>query len=125
MSSTLFVWGNAISSLDPKASNSHPHYDWHKASDREALLGEWERSANVIGAKVDRVSTHWCDPGGAITGCPDCSIHTAVEMHNAIMETFHRVNPRIQGYFSNWMLFPDSKSFHAQPLCCRPSDAGS
>jgi hypothetical protein len=111
MSNTLFVWGNAISSLDPKAADPHPIHDWHKPSGREALEREWERSARVIGAKVDRVVTHWCDPGGATKGCPDCTIHTAVEMHNAIMATFRGVNPRIDGYFSNWMLYPGNKSY--------------
>jgi hypothetical protein len=116
MSNTLFVWGNAVSSLDPKAADPHPIHDWHKPADREALLREWERSARVIGTKVDRVVTHWCDPGGATPGCPDCTIHTAVEMHNAIMAIFRRVNPGIGGYFSNWMLYPGNKSYgHGWP----------
>lgn len=116
MSNTLFVWGNAVSSLDPKAADPHPIHDWHRPEGREALLREWERTARVMGAKADRVVTHWCDPGGATPGCPDCSIHTAVEMHNAIMESFRRVNPRVGGYFSNWMLFPGNKSYgHGWP----------
>lgn len=116
MSITQFVWGNAVSSLDPHAADPHPLHDWHQPEHRNALYQEWERSARAIGAKADRVVTHWCDPGGATPDCTDCTIHTAVEMHNAIMEVFRRVNPRIAGYISNWMLYPGNKSFdHGWP----------
>ena len=32
-------------------------------------------------------------------------------MHNAVMEHFRAVNPGIEGYFSNWMLYPGNKSY--------------
>jgi hypothetical protein len=116
MSVTQFVWGNAISSVEPGFADPHPILDWHQPAHRDALRREWERSARAIGARVDRVVTHWCDPGGATAGCPDCTIHTAVEMHNAGMEIFRRVNPGIEGYFSNWMLYPGNKSYgHGWP----------
>jgi len=110
MSLTQFVWGNAISGMGNDEVSIAIH-DWHKPDGRSALQREWERSAKVIGRRVNRVVTHWNDPGGAVDGCPDCSIHTAVEMHNAIMGIFRDVNPKIDGYFSNWMLFPGNASY--------------
>ncbi len=111
MSVTQFVWGNAISAVEPGFADLYPILDWHQPAHRDALRREWERSARAIGGEVDRLVTHWCDPGGATPGCPECCIHTAVEMHNAIMEHFCAVNPAIDGYFSNWMLYPGNKSY--------------
>ncbi len=113
MTVTQFVWGNTISALEAGASDPHPILDWHQPAHRDALHREWERSARAVGAEVDRVVTHWCDPGGATVGCPHCSIHTAVEMHNASLEHFRAVSSRIGAYFSNWMLYPGNKSFGA------------
>lgn len=113
MSVTQFVWGNAISAIEPGFSDPHPIHDWHKPAEREALYREWERSARALDGEVDRVVTHWNNPGGATPGCCECSIHSAIEMHNAILDVFRGVNPHIEGYFSNWMLFPGNKSYGA------------
>lgn len=111
MTITQFVWGNAISAVGEGFTDPHPIHDWHRPAHRDALHREWERCARAIGGEADRVVTHWCDPGGATAGCPECSIHSAVEMHNAVMEHFRAVNPGIEGYFSNWMLYPGNKSY--------------
>jgi len=111
MSLTQFVWGNTISSVEPGFTDPHPIHDWHKSEHRDALHRAWERSARAIGSRVDRLVTHWNDPGGATAGCPECSIRTAVQMHNAILGHFRAANPSIDACFSNWMLYPGNKSY--------------
>ncbi len=96
-----FVWGSYFYDIDRNVSVGD--LDWHNPADRKRME-EFFRAEAFLAPWLDRVVTHWVDPGGAKVGCPQCSIDTAVEIHNSMLAIFRAQNPRIRGAFSNWML---------------------
>jgi hypothetical protein len=104
MSTSQFLWGAAVADPARKGSGmlesqQVSELDWHKPDDRERLLA-WYRGQAELAPYVDRVITHWVDPGHTQQG----GIDTVVEMHNAIMAIFRERNPRIQGCLSAWFM---------------------
>ena len=102
MSVAQFVWGNAV--CDQQGGEWDIAYralDWHKPTDR-ARLEAWYRDQAELAPYVDRVITHWSDPGGPV--CKQCTIEAAIEMHNHILAIFRAAKPEIRGAFSVWYL---------------------
>jgi hypothetical protein len=96
LSLSQFVWA----SVD---LNSQRHLDWHKPQERAQLEAQYREQAELA-PYVDRVITHWRDPGGPGHGCKSCTIETAIEMHNTIMAISRAKNPKIRGCFSTWLM---------------------
>lgn len=101
MSVTFFKWGSFLYDNAKRAYLGD--LDWHAPADRALLEAEYRHQARYA-PYVDRVITHWVDPGGPKTDCPECSIDTAVEMHNRIVSLFAEANPRVSSYFSTWAM---------------------
>jgi hypothetical protein len=100
----MFVWGAAVADSSRKGSGMLEaqqvcELDWHKPDDRVQLMA-WYREQAEMAPYVDRVITHWVDPGHKQQG----GIDTVVEMHNAILGLYRERNPKIQGYLSAWFM---------------------
>jgi hypothetical protein len=67
-------------------------------------MEDFFRAESFLAPWVDRVITHWVDPGGPKPGCAQCSVDTTAEIHNTILSIFRERNPRLRGAYSNWML---------------------
>jgi hypothetical protein len=96
-----FVWGSFF--YDAAKNVYVGDLDWHNAADRKRMEQFFENES-FLAPWVDRVVTHWLDPGGPKQGCEQCSLATAIEIHNSIMTTFRRNNRKIRGSFSNWFM---------------------
>lgn len=104
MSTAQFVWGSAIADPNlPATGQQVAELDWHKPEER-AKLEAWYRSQAECAPLVDRVVTHWVDPGYNSKHCKECSIDTVIEMHNAILGLYRERNPKIKGYLSAWFM---------------------
>lgn len=104
MEVTFIKWGSHF--YDDAKRSWVGDLDWHNPSDRAFMEKEYRHQARFA-PYVDRVVTHWIDPGGPKKGCAECSIETAIEMHNRILDLFRQENPNLDGYFSTWaMLWP-------------------
>jgi len=113
MGTAQFVWGAAIG--DPAVAGRKmlqgqqvAEMDWHEPDDRDRLLDWYDREAELA-ELVDRVVTHWIDPGRPQRG----GVDTVVELHNTIVERFRRRNPRLRGALSTWFMptaYPDFES---------------
>ena len=102
MSVAQHLWANAAcDQTDGKWDTSSRALDWHSPDDR-ARLEIWYRDQVELTPYVDRLITHWGDPGGPV--CDQCTIDTAIEMHNHILGFFRKANPRLQTAFSLWYL---------------------
>jgi len=99
MSVSQFIWGTCVSN----DQRGYRNLDWHKPEDRARLEEEYRRAAEFA-PYVERVITHWNDPGGP--ACKDCTTDTVVEMHNAILAAFRAQNPRVRGALSTWFMRP-------------------
>jgi len=104
MSTSQFVWGAAVADPARKGAGmleaqQVSELDWHKPIDR-ARLEAWYRDQAECGPVVDRVVTHWVDPGHEQEG----GIDTVIEMHNFIMAVYREKNPGIHGYLSAWFM---------------------
>ncbi len=99
MGITQFVWGACFYDADRNAYVKD--LDWHNPADRKRMEQFFQDEA-FLAPWVDRVVTHWLDPGGPKKGCDQCSIDTAIEIHNVILAAFRAGNPKIRGIFSTW-----------------------
>ena len=103
------IWGSAVSDQQNNQWDfSCRAMDWHQPADR-LRLEAWYRDHAELAPDVDRVITHWGDPGGSAN--KQCDIGTAIEMHNAILKIFRAVNPKIRGAFSLWSFDWDEPSW--------------
>jgi hypothetical protein len=100
MSTSQFVWGSAVADASKKGQQVS-ELDWHKPAERDRLLA-WYREQSECAPYVDRVITHWVDPGHTQQG----GIDTVVEMHNVILAIFRERNPKICGGLSTWFMQP-------------------
>ena len=106
MSTAQFVWGSAIADPSLPASGQQvAELDWHKPEQR-AKLEAWYRRQAECAPLVDRVITHWVDPGYGSAHCKECSIDTVVEMHNFILKIYREKNPNVRGALSVWFMQP-------------------
>lgn len=104
LSTSVFVWGAAVADSSLKGSASLEaqqvrELDWHKPEER-AKLEAWYREQAEMSPYVERVITHWVDPGHPQQG----GINTVVEMHNVILGIFREKNPEIRGALSTWFM---------------------
>ena len=104
LSTSLFIWGAAVADPSLKGSagleaQQVSELDWQKPRDR-ARLEAWYRKQAEMAPYVDRVITHWVDPGHQQQG----GIDTVVEMHNVILGIFREKNPKIRGALSTWFM---------------------
>ena len=104
LSTSMFVWGAAVADTSIAGSGmlesqqvSELH--WHKPEDRTRLMA-WYRDQAEMAPYVDRVITHWVDPGHAQQG----GIDTVVEMHNIILGLCRDKNRTIRGALSTWFM---------------------
>ncbi|MDD5704629.1 MAG: hypothetical protein PHR35_01800 [Kiritimatiellae bacterium] len=97
LSVSQFVWGTCVDN----GKGGFPTMDWHRPEERATLEAMYREQA-VLAPHVDRVVTHWVDPGGP--KCPQCNLDSVVEKHNAIMAAFRARNPRIRGALSTWFM---------------------
>jgi len=104
MSTSQFVWGAALADPARKGSGmletqQVSELDWRKPVDR-ARLEAWYRDQAECAPYVDRIITHWVDPGYEQEG----GIDTVIEMHNVIMGIYREKNPGIHGCLSAWFM---------------------
>jgi hypothetical protein len=106
MSTAQFVWGSAIADPSlPAGGQQVAELDWHKPEER-AKLEAWYRREAECAPLVDRVVTHWVDPGYGAHHCKACTIDTVVEMHNFILRIYREKNPNVRGALSVWFMQP-------------------
>ena len=99
-----FIWGAAVPDA-MKGGAQFSELDWHKPEDRARLLA-WYRDQAEIAPFIDRLVTHWIDPGYNHLSCGECTIDTVVEMHNVILGIYREKNPNIRGALSTWFMGP-------------------
>ncbi len=102
---TLFVYGSSVE--DPKTGKkfARPGACFNDPAQRRILLDEYDYQAKSYAAHTDRIVTHWSDYGGQ-PDCDKCTIRTALEQHNVLVEKFRKINPDIQSSFSMWNVIP-------------------
>ena len=102
---TLFVYGSSVKDFKTGKEYWRPGACWNDPCEREVLLTEYNSQTNTYGSYTDRIVTHWSDFGGQ-PGCEKCTIKTALEQHNVIVEKFKARNPNVQSAFSLWNVIP-------------------
>jgi len=102
---TLFLYGSSVADLQTGKRYARPGACFNDPEERQVLLDEYDYQADSYAAHVDHVVTHWSDYGGQ-PGCDKCTIETALEQHNTIVEKFRRINPNIKSSFSMWNIIP-------------------
>jgi len=105
MSVSMFIWGATVADIT-QGGQQYSELDWHKPEDRTRLEA-WYHERAELAPYVDRVITHWVDPGNP--KCNECTIDTVVEMHNFIMGIYREKNPKIRGTLSTWFMVPGKK----------------
>ena len=99
LSVSQFVWATTV--VDAECGRCD--LDWHQPEERARLEVQY-RSAAEFAPYMDRVITHWADPGGPL--CSECTCDTVVEIHNAILAAFRASNPQVRGALSTWYMQP-------------------
>jgi len=103
---SLFVYSSATKDFKTGKEFAVPGACWNDPCEREVLLTEYDYQANTYGSYTDRIVTHWADHGGQ-PGCKKCTINTALEQHNIILEKFRAKNLNVQSAFSLWHIRTD------------------
>ena len=102
---SIMVYGSSVKDFKTGKEYSRPGACWNDPCERQVLLTEYNYQANTYGPFTDRIVTHWSDWGGQ-PDCNKCTIKTALEQHNFIVELFRAKNPNIQSAFSLWNVIP-------------------
>jgi len=101
----MMVYGSSVK--DPKTDKTYarPGACFNDPYQKQVLLNEYDYQAKTYAPHVDRIVTHWSDYGGQ-PDCDKCTIKTALEQHNLMVEKFREINPKIQSSFSLWNVTP-------------------
>jgi len=102
---SLGVYGSSVKDFKIGKEYWRPGACWNDPCEREVLITEYNYQADTYGACTDRIVTQWSDFGGQ-PGCEKCTIKTALEQHNVIVEKFRAKNPNIQSAFNMWNVIP-------------------
>lgn len=84
----LFVFGSSTLDTEKGDQALTGGACFTDSRERRVLLKEYDWQAENYANHVDRFMTHWTDPGGCRSGCQNCTIHTALQQHNLLLEKF-------------------------------------
>ena len=102
LSTSMFVWGCSVAD-STQGGQQYSEMQWHKPEDRVRLMA-WYREQAEMAPYVDRVITHWVDPGTPQQG----GIDTVVAMHNTILSIYREKNSKVRGALSTWFMGKES-----------------
>ena len=102
---THFVFGSSVKDYEKDKPYTRPGACFSDPGEKQVLLTEYGYQANTYGRFADRIVTHWSDYGGQ-PDCGKCTIKTALDQHNVILERFKALNPRVASGFSLWNIIP-------------------
>jgi len=102
---TLFMYGSSVQDAKTGKKFARPGACFSDDYERRVLLDEYDYQAESYAPHVDHIVTHWSDYGGQ-PDCDKCTIETALEQHNVIVEKFRRMKSDVQSSFSMWNIIP-------------------
>jgi len=100
-----FVYGSSVKDHRRDKNYTYPGACFNDPHEKQALLTEYDYLARLYGPHADRIVTHWSDWGGQ-PDCDKCTIETAMEQHNIMLEKFRAHNPGVTSGFSLWNVIP-------------------
>jgi hypothetical protein len=105
MTRTLFVWGSGPVDVE-RSRGTFKDGTWENPcpcvpGGAEALADHGRYQARHA-PWFDHIITHWGDPGGCYGD--QCTVRTALELHNQVEAEFRKHNPDIRSTFSLWLM---------------------